>query len=293
MPYDVPCVLCFGDDTEVAFDAGVAQMHRIVRCKKCHLLYASPRGLEFEHQDEPEEDLNFDPNGYIAQRCQKERYQVQDYAKTIRFLNSLHPQRGQLLEVGSGFGYLLAKFREEGWAVTGCDPWRAACTFARTTHGIDAISTILENAGIPDDTFDVVILNHVIEHMTDPLQSLREIRRVLKPRGHLVIETPRYDTLMFKLLGRRERSLSCDAHIYFFTSESLGKLYGLAGFRKIKLWYVGRTLSLERLMWNFGVMSKSEKAKERLANISRNLRLNSVRIYLNTRDMQRVCVEKV
>jgi SAM-dependent methyltransferase len=293
MPNEVPCILCSNDDAEVAFDTGVAQMHRIVRCRNCDLLYANPRALEYEHQDEPEEELNFEPDGYHAQRCQKEKYQVEDYSKTRRLLNSLHPQRGQLLEVGSGFGYLLAKFREEGWAVTGCDPWKAACTFARNTHGIDAKPTILEDAGIADETFDVVILNHVIEHMTDPLQSLREINRVLKPGGHLVIETPRYDTLMFKLLGRRERSVSCDGHIYFFTSESLEKLYNRAGFQKTKLWYTGRTLSLERLMWNFGVMSKSVTAKKVLASLSQSLRLNKLRIYLNTRDMQRACVQKV
>lgn len=289
---EVSCILCSRREYEVVFDAGVAQKHRIVRCKYCNLLYASPRELEYEHQDEPEEELIFEVNGYLEQRCNKEKHQVADYAKTRQLLDSLYPERGKVLEVGSGFGYLLSTFREDGWDVTGCDPWKAACTFARATHGIDARPVILEDACIADHTFDVVIMNHVIEHMPDPLSSLREINRVLKPGGHLVIETPRYDTLMFKLLGKRERSISCDGHIYFFTSESLEKLYSLAGFRRVKLWYTGRTLNLERLMWNLGVMSKNETVKTLLAFISRYLPLNKVRIYLNTHDMQRVCVEK-
>src|SRR5208282_2979454 len=49
---DVPCNFCSHQDTTVVFDAGVAQLHRIVRCKHCNLLYASPRALEHEHQDE-------------------------------------------------------------------------------------------------------------------------------------------------------------------------------------------------------------------------------------------------
>jgi SAM-dependent methyltransferase len=208
-------------------------------------------------------------------------------------VNSLHPQRGSLLEIGSGFGYLLARFREDGWDVSGCDPWKAVCAYAEKTHGIQVSATILEDAGIADQSVDVVIMNHVIEHMTDPLQSLREINRILKLGGHLIIETPRYDTLMFKLLGRRERSVSCDGHIYFFTNASLEKLYNKAGFRKVKLWYTGRTLSIERLMWNIGTITKSNTVKKCLASLSTFLHLRKVRIYLNTRDMQRVCVQKL
>ena len=60
---------------------------------------------------------------------------------------------------------------------------------------------------------------HAIEHVSDPYSTWKEIYPILKPGGIFVMETPRYDTLMFKLLGKRERSLSCDGHIYFFTTN--------------------------------------------------------------------------
>ena len=65
-------------------------------------------------------------------------------------------------------------------------------------------------------------------------------------------------TLMFKLLGRRERSLNSEGHIYFFTTPTLQNLCKAAGFRLVELDYVGRSLTLDRLMWNMGVISKSE-----------------------------------
>jgi len=61
-----------------------------------------------------------------------------------------------------------------------------------------------------------------------------------------VLETPRYDTLMLKLLGRRERSLSCDGHIFFFTIDSLRRLYEIAGFELERLDYPPRSLTLDR-----------------------------------------------
>ena len=105
---------------------------------------------------------------------------------------------------------------------------------AREELGLEVIQGILETAGLPDASFDVVLLNHVIEHLDDPLQTLTEVNRILKPDGHFVIETPRYDTLMFKLLGRRERSVSCGGHIYFFTTNTLKNLYEAAGFKTVQ-----------------------------------------------------------
>lgn len=290
--FDIPCNICSSNDATVVFEAGVAQQHRIVRCKQCSLLYASPRSMLHEREGEVEE-IPLEQDRYSQQRLAKEILQVGDYAKTWKLLNSLYPNRGKMLEVGCGYGYLLARFREEGWDVIGIDPYKGGCAYTKATHGIEAIPAILENAGFADETFDVVILNHVIEHMPDPLKSLREINRVLKKGGHFVIETPRYDTLMFKIFGKRERSVSYSGHFYFFTTESLEKMYNLAGFRRTKLWYTGRTLNLERLAWNLGVISKSDTVKKVLDSLSSALHLSKVRIYLNTRDIQRVCVQKV
>lgn len=288
---EVACNCCSGDQATTVFEAGVAQVHRIVRCNRCGLLYASPRAVTHEHQEGVEE-IHEDSEEYTAQRIEKEELQVKDYARTLRLLRTLYPQRGKLLEVGSGFGYLLAEFRKDGWDVHGIDPYDLACDYTRKTHGIETKQVTVEDADYPEESFDVVIMNHVIEHMTDPIGSLRMVHRLLKRGGHLVIETPRYDTLMFKLLGKRERSVSCDQHIYFFTRESLQKMYEEAGYREVKTWSTGRSLTLERLAWNLGVISKMKGVRKALEVLSRKLKLNNVRIYLNARDIQRVCVQK-
>ena len=116
---------------------------------------------------------------------------------------------------------------------------------------------------------------------------------MLKPGGHFVIETPRYDTLMFKLMGRRERSVSCGGHIYFFTTESLKNLYEAAGFKTVELNYVGRSLTVERLVYNLGVVSKSPGLRDKLDKLVTKLGVKKASFYLNFRDMQRVCVQKV
>lgn len=151
---------------------------------------------------------------------------------------------------------------------------------------------MLEDSGLQNESFDVILMIHVIEHMRDPLSSLQQVYEKLKKNGVFILETPRYDTLSYKLLGKRERSLSCDGHIYFFTSKTLQELSIKAGFKVIKIDYVGRSLSLERILWNIGVISKNKKVASFLGKVSEILRLDKIWFPVNLRDMQRFYLRK-
>lgn len=291
---DIPCNLCGADNPETLFEAGVAQINRIVRCVQCGLMYSSPRSRPVDQEaikdydpDQTRKAADYDPTRY-----EKERLQVRDYADTRAELARLYPGRGSLVEIGCGMGFQLEAFHKDGWDVTGIEPDRGFCQFIAEFHGLKALPTILEEASLPEASIDVVVFLHVIEHVPDPLGTLRSIYRVLKPGGHLVIETPRFDSLMFRLFGHRERSLNCDGHIYFFTTETLRRLCEKAGFEPRQCKYVGRSLSLERLAWNIGVMSKSEIVRSALGKLSAGLKLDRVQTRLNMRDMQRIIVRK-
>jgi SAM-dependent methyltransferase len=291
---NLPCNLCGSDDPKVLFEAGVAQASRIVKCEQCGLMYASPRS-KLPDQDEiaaydPEFTKKTRENS--RDRYEKEEFQVRDYEDTRDYLRSAYPRRGRLLEIGCSMGFLLAKFRQDGWEVEGIEPNKGYCQFIEEYHGIKASPTILEEANWPDASVDVVVMLHVIEHVPDPHHTLEEIFRVLKPGGCLVVETPRYDSLMFKMLRHRERSVSCDGHIYFFTTETLREMCLRVGFQFQFVKYVGRSLNLARLLWNVGVMSKSKVAQRVLGKTTDLLWLNKVQLRLNARDMQRMVLMK-
>lgn len=289
----VSCNLCGADDYRVRFEAGEAQLSRVVECKHCGLMYANPRGAppdveEVQAWDADYVESHIETNG----RLDKEALQVRDYAGTRRMLSERFPERGRLLEVGSGLGYLLDYFRKDGWDVLGVEPNVGMARHAQKKLGIDVFADILSAAEYPDNSFDVALMMHVIEHVPDPVEVLSEIYRVLKPGGMLVMETPRYDTLMFKIFGRRERSLSCDGHIYFFTSDTLRKISEKAGFRVERADKVGRSLTLERLTYNLGVVLRSKALRGVLDGLVRKLGIDDAAVTINLRDMERIYLTK-
>jgi 2-polyprenyl-3-methyl-5-hydroxy-6-metoxy-1,4-benzoquinol methylase len=285
---NMPCNLCGSSEFTVIYGAGVAQVNQIVRCPRCDLMYANPRAhVDLAEIEANWDDPNFDVEQARAVQIEKERLQIRDLKGTRKWLNDCYPSRGRLLELGSSFGFMLDSFRKDGWDVTGIEPDMHSAKFAGEKLQIPTINKTLESAALPAETFDVVIMLHVIEHVPNPVATLQEVLRILKPGGRLILETPRYDTLMFRMLGRRERSLSCDGHIFFFTSDTLRKACEAAGFEIDHLEYTGRSLTLDRLVYNLGVISKNKVILRSVASLSRRLRLQNVHMTINVRDIQR------
>jgi SAM-dependent methyltransferase len=291
----VTCNLCGEDDYKVVYGAGVAQINRVVACKSCGLMYANPRAQEEAHVllRDSDPDFVFDElTKRNRQRLEKEALQVRDYEVTRAYLATIFPNRGRLLEVGSGLGYLLQYFRKDGWDTLGVEPNAGYCRYAISELGLQVIPKILPEAGVAHESMDVVLMMHVIEHVSNPVETLRDVHLVLKPGGLFVMETPRYDTMMFKLMRKRERSLSCDGHIYFFTSESLRRLSQRAGFDVLREDIVGRSLTMDRLFYNVGVMTKSKQLQSVLSALSKKAHLNQLRMSLNMHDMERIYLRK-
>src|SRR6185295_5251928 len=105
---------------------------------RCGLMYASPRrdADHVEIESWPD-DPTWDIVRERPQRFEKERLQVRDYVNTRTLLNRLYPNRGKLIEVGSGLGFLLEAFRSDGWQVLGVEPDRNSMRHASTKLGIE------------------------------------------------------------------------------------------------------------------------------------------------------------
>lgn len=137
--------------------------------------------------------------------------------------------KGRLLDIGCGNGDFLAMMREAGWDVFGVEPDPAAANFARETHGISVRTGSLEEAKLPANTFDAVTLSHVIEHVYDPVELLRECRRVLTDHGKVVMVTPNVASLGHQIFKSSWVALDPPRHLHLFNSTTLGTCCDKAG----------------------------------------------------------------
>ncbi len=138
-------------------------------------------------------------------------------------------EKGRMLDVGCGDGSVLKLAQELGWNAEGVDVDAQAVDTARR-KGLSVRLGRLAEQRYPDESFDLVLMNHVIEHVHDPLGTLREIRRLLRVGGTLAVTTPNAGSWGHRHFGPNWLGLHPPQHLQIFTGNGLATLARRAGF---------------------------------------------------------------
>jgi 2-polyprenyl-3-methyl-5-hydroxy-6-metoxy-1,4-benzoquinol methylase len=138
-------------------------------------------------------------------------------------------KQGRLLDVGCGNGQTLSSMAGLGWQAEGIDTDAAAIQVANA-KGLTARQGTLQSQQLTGGAFDAVIMNHVIEHVHDPLALMKECHRILKPGGRLVVITPNILSWGHRIYQHNWRGLEPPRHLQIFARSSLAALSIRAGF---------------------------------------------------------------
>jgi 2-polyprenyl-3-methyl-5-hydroxy-6-metoxy-1,4-benzoquinol methylase len=142
----------------------------------------------------------------------------------------------QLLDVGCGTGHFLElASRIEGWEVTGVELSDYAAKEATQRVGCPVHVGTLDAAAFPSETFDVVTLWYVLEHVAHPKALLVEVHRVLQPNGIVLVAVPNLHYLRIKrsllgLVSKAEGMFHLDEHLFHYTPKTLARLLEATGF---------------------------------------------------------------
>ena len=197
-----------------------------VKCKNCGIVYQELQP-KFEHLKNRYDEKYFE---YEIKNHQNFHHLQRLTLKDIDFENRFAPLEGKkILDIGSATGLLLRYFKDLKMQELGIEVCKESAEFAKKNFDVNVINDTLENAKLPDNYFDIIHFSHLIEHLKDPKEFLKEVRRILIPGGSIIVTTPRLDSPAFYLYTKDWRSAIPD-HLVLFTKKTLIKILKEVGF---------------------------------------------------------------
>ncbi|HEY3762913.1 MAG TPA: class I SAM-dependent methyltransferase [Verrucomicrobiae bacterium] len=144
------------------------------------------------------------------------------------YLHFLGPG-ARVLDIGCGNGTFLKQMRSLGWEVCGVEPDPQSAAQAQSA-GLDVRVGLLQQQSLAEASFDAITAFHVIEHLHDPVGTLRYSYKLLKPGGHITLATPNLDSFGYHRYGSAWLGLDPPRHLMLFTEKSLRQTLEQCGF---------------------------------------------------------------
>jgi 2-polyprenyl-3-methyl-5-hydroxy-6-metoxy-1,4-benzoquinol methylase len=235
---------------------------KVYECKRCELIYVAPISKE--------KILEYYTTGHFISEAGTEEFNKGGFVicpewkkKEIHFLlerleaftaawwPATRPEKkktpypkGDLLDVGCLWGLFMKEAQKAGWTVKGIEPYEKAADYCRTKEGLDVACGTLDLVIYPDDSFDVITLNDVIEHVPEPFDLLASVNRMLKRNGVLLLNTPNYKglyprlSLLYHKLKRVDwNHVTPPFHLYDFSPKSIALALESSGFKLERIDY--------------------------------------------------------
>jgi len=143
--------------------------------------------------------------------------------------------KGRILDIGCGRGVFLDIMRKHGWNVAGTEHNKETAESIIKNYNINIVTGDSEDWGFPPGSFDVVTINHVLEHLSAPENAIGKCSRILRKGGLLVVAAPDIKSLQSTIGKHLWFHLDIPYHIYHFSEKGLSSLIKKHGFHLLKV----------------------------------------------------------
>jgi 2-polyprenyl-3-methyl-5-hydroxy-6-metoxy-1,4-benzoquinol methylase len=184
-----------------------------------------------------------------------------------------HVKQGRLLDVGCATGDFLSEMRRRpGWSLVGLEPNHAAARFAHLRVGLEIVEGLLNEAAFADESFDVITMWDVLEHVYDPPAVIRAAARLLRHGGILVINHPNLASVDRRLFGRFWCGYELPRHLYLYPADLLRRMMAEHGLQEAerRCFYGSHSASATSLAF----IAEAYLGKGRISRIARRLFFN-------------------
>jgi SAM-dependent methyltransferase len=237
------CALCGGRQFASLYTApdrhyGIPGRFTIVRCTHCGLVFLNPMPLEAELA------RLYPPTYYSYQDFSRRQNPLKRAAKRLlvpqpKTKDPHFARPGRMLDLGCGSGEFLHHMRGQGWETHGVEISAEAARVGRERAGLRIFAGTLAEAAYPSEYFDYIRSNHSFEHLTNPGETLDEMRRVVKPTGKLLIGVPNIAGLNARIFKQYWWYLGAPVHPFSYSVGSLRGMLRKHGFAVDRVAYSG------------------------------------------------------
>lgn len=196
----------------------------ISRCNNCGFLFTNPRPID--------ENLAkyYQSDEYLSHSKKNKGvfswvyYKVRNYSVRKKYeLIKRYKSRGSIIDIGCGTGEVLKYFSEKGWSAKGVEPSDNARSYASNKLGL-SVETEDFIKNIPEKSFDVITMWHVLEHVPQLNDRMQQLKTILKDDGVLFIALPNYNSWDAKHYSSFWAAWDLPRHLYHFSKETFSQL---------------------------------------------------------------------
>jgi len=219
------CPVCHSNNIEFKFQKNE---YKIIHCSNCDHIFTDFTPTINEVEQIYSDDYFFNGGaGYDDYTSEKNLLikRGEYYAEKI----SKYMKPGNLLDIGAAAGFLLKGFENKGWNGKGIEPNKSMVDYGKNITGVNIKQGTIESVEL-EGTFDLVIMIQVIAHIYDLETSLIRIYNLVKPGGHVLIETWNKDSFTAKIFGKNWHEYSPPGTLNFFSIKTLNNLMLQHGF---------------------------------------------------------------
>ncbi len=139
----------------------------------------------------------------------------------LNLINSLQPNKGRILDIGAGTGEFLSVAKNDGWEIIGVEPNERAKSIAINK----GISFVEHTSELENQSIDVISMWHVLEHVPDLDKQIKELKRLLKPTGTLIIAVPNFKSFDAKHYGKFWAAYDVPIHYWHFSKTAIKLIF--------------------------------------------------------------------
>ena len=235
----------------------------IMVCEDCGLLYTTPKPSDEKIGD------YYKSEAYYSHQENKKGFIPRVY-EAVKSVNLKHKiaiatqgkEPGRLLDIGCGVGDFLHYAEQNGWQCTGAEPSEDAALIAKKRIKAE-IMLPKDLEKLPDESFDVITMWHVLEHVSDLQWQVNQLNRLLKKGGRLVIALPNFRSYDAQYYKDKWAAYDVPRHLNHFSQDSIAKIFNINGLIQNQT---------QKLVWDaFYISFMSEKYRQKSLPLLRGI----------------------